>query len=34
VSPWPKKTVHAREANAFVSFLRTPAVPKIFGENG
>jgi sulfate/thiosulfate-binding protein len=29
-----KKTAHPKEANAFVSFLRTPAVQKIYGENG
>ena len=28
------KTAHPREANAFVSFLRTPAAQKIFAENG
>jgi sulfate/thiosulfate-binding protein len=29
-----KKTEHPREANAFVSFLRTPAAQKIYAENG
>jgi sulfate/thiosulfate-binding protein len=29
-----KKTGRPREANAFVSFLRTPAAQKIYGENG
>jgi sulfate/thiosulfate transport system substrate-binding protein len=29
-----KKTEHPKEANAFVSFLRTPDAQKIFGENG
>jgi sulfate transport system substrate-binding protein len=29
-----KNTEHAKEANAFVSFLRTPEAQKVFGENG
>jgi sulfate transport system substrate-binding protein len=28
------KTAHPKEANAFVSFLRTPAAQRIFAENG
>jgi ABC-type sulfate transport system substrate-binding protein len=28
------KTAHPKEANAFVSFLRTPAAQKIYAENG
>jgi sulfate/thiosulfate-binding protein len=28
------KTEHAREANAFVNFLRTPEAQRVFGENG